>query len=117
MITSIRDAPKDVGHVVVAECVHVRLRLVADHGVEVAERPAENGHTLRLTALVEGTVRDGRVSDGRRLEDVGVRLPHTDHHHTRLVDVRVRVDHTPVDACVLQTSVFDLKDPPFACWF
>lgn len=103
MITSISYTSENVCHVVVAEGVHVRLCLVADHGVQVAQWPAQNWYAFCLTALVEGTVSDGRVTASHcgRLEDVSVRLSYTDHDHSGLIDVWVRVDHTPVDSRVL----------------
>lgn len=123
VIAAVGDAAEDVRHVVVAEGVHVRLRLVADHGVEVAEGPTENGHALRLAALVEGAVGDGggaiavaAGAGGRRLEHVCVGLSHAHHDHSRLVDVWIGVHHTPVDAGVLQPGVLDLQHPPFAGW-
>lgn len=122
VVAAVGYAAEDVRHVVVAERVHVRLRLVADHGVQVAEGPAEDGHALRLTALVEGALGQGgggvalsAGSHGGGLEDVGVRLPDAHHYHARFVDVRVRVHHAPVDACVLKASVLDLQYPSFVC--
>lgn len=124
VIASIGQTSVDVRHVVVAQGVHVRLRLVADHGVEAAQRAAQNRNTLRLAALVERLVRKVVGCSGRRrrlignvascgrgrwlgdvrpksFEDVGKCSFHAHHHHTSFVHLRVRVHLTPIDSRVL----------------
>ena len=132
MVTAIWDAPKDVRHVIVTQCIHVWLGLVANHCLDVTQGSTQNGDTLGLATLVEGSIYKSRV-DGlfwvirliggvfgghritRNVDSIfhyfRVCLAHAYHHHTSLMNFGNGVHFALVDAGVLYASVPNLQDP------